>query len=89
MNSLLRPSNTFFYMQEVPSVDGWKGTYGFVINTANLLAPTGVIAMRSGGRDQSFSSSYSTGPFIATDYDQDIVWADGFFVQWPGGVSTN
>ncbi len=86
---LLRPSDTFFYMQEVPEVDGWKGSYGYIINTANLLAPTGVIAIRSPGRDKSFESSYSSGPFVATDYDRDIVWADGFFVKWPGSVQTN
>ena len=21
--------------------------------------------------------------FLATDYNQDIVWADGYFVRWP------
>jgi prepilin-type N-terminal cleavage/methylation domain-containing protein len=89
VNALLRPSNTFFYMQEVPAVDGWKGTYGFVMNTANLFAPTGVVGMRSPGRDNSFESSYSSGPFVATDYDRDIVWADGFFVKWPGSVQSN
>jgi hypothetical protein len=26
------------------------------------------------------------GPFFATDYDQDIVWADGFFVRYPAGA---
>lgn len=24
--------------------------------------------------------------FIATQYEQDIVWADGFFVRYPTGV---
>ena len=27
------------------------------------------------------------GPFIATDYDRDIAWADGYFVSWPGQVN--
>ena len=22
-------------------------------------------------------------PFVSTDYEQDIVWADGLFVRWP------
>jgi hypothetical protein len=26
------------------------------------------------------------GPFLATDYDQDIVWADGYFVRYPAGA---
>ena len=89
VSSLLRPSATFFYMQSVPEYDGWKGTYDFVVNTSNLFASTGVIAMRSPGRDGSFQSSYSSGAFVATDYDRDIVWTDGYFVKWPGSVQRN
>ena len=34
--------------------------------------------------DQTFSGgSYQAAAFDPTDYDQDIVWADGFFVRWP------
>ena len=41
----------------------------------------------SSGRDKTFTTTYTTGPFDPTDYDQDIVWADGFFVRWPQKVS--
>jgi hypothetical protein len=30
-----------------------------------------------------------SGPFDPTDRDQDIVWADGFFVRWPQKTTTN
>ena len=30
-------------------------------------------------------STYSVGSFAPTDYDNDIVWADGYFVRWPAG----
>ena len=30
--------------------------------------------------------TYTMGPFLASDYDQDIVWADGFFVTYPAGA---
>ena len=44
--------------------------------------------LRSLGRDKSASgTTYTPGPFIATDYDQDIVWADGYFVRYPSGSS--
>ena len=71
------------YIQDIPSADGWKGSYAFYLDTANPLAKT-VMAIGSGGRDKNApGGSYSVGAFDPTDYDQDIVWADGFFVRWP------
>jgi hypothetical protein len=71
------------YIQDIPSVDGWKGTYAFYLDTANPLART-VMAIGSGGRNKSaVGGTYTVGSFDPTDYDQDIVWADGFFVRWP------
>ncbi|MEM9406159.1 MAG: prepilin-type N-terminal cleavage/methylation domain-containing protein [Acidobacteriota bacterium] len=88
LQALLRPSDTFFYMQEVPRVDGWGNNYGFgfIGTDANLLSGSNVMAIRSLGRDLTASAgTYTPGPFIATDYDQDIVWADGYFVRYPSG----
>jgi type II secretion system protein G len=71
------------YMQDVPSLDGWKNTYQYYLNTANPLAQQ-VMAIRSLGRDKTEeTSSYSVTSFEPTAYDEDIVWADGFFVRWP------
>ncbi len=71
------------YMQDVPTVDGWKNPYDYYLNTANPLAQQ-VMAIRSLGRNKTEeSSSYSVTSFEPTDYNQDIVWADGFFVRWP------
>jgi type IV pilus assembly protein PilA len=71
------------YMQEVPNVDGWKTQYEYYLKTAAPLDPQ-VMAIRSMGRDKdSDEDAYSVTSFDPTDYDQDIVWADGFFVRWP------
>ena len=71
------------YIQDIPSADGWKGNYAFFLDTANPLARS-VMAIGSGGRNKSaVTGSYTVGAFDPTDYDQDIVWADGFFVRWP------
>jgi type IV pilus assembly protein PilA len=71
------------YLQSVPDKDGWKNTYSFWMNTANVLAQT-VLAIRSDGRDGTTTADkYTVAGFEPTDYDQDIVWADGFFVRWP------
>ena len=85
----LHPSDSFFYMQEVPEEDGWKYAYGFGKNP-NLLAAN-VLIICSSGRDGSFaqtcaSSVHTVAPYVTTDYDRDIIWADGYFVQWPGQV---
>ncbi|MEM7582406.1 MAG: prepilin-type N-terminal cleavage/methylation domain-containing protein [Acidobacteriota bacterium] len=85
----LHPSDTFFYMQEVPQEDGWKYDYVFGANP-NLL-DSSVLVICSGGRDGSgpacAGTTHDVGPFVATDYDTDIIWADGYFVSWPGQVN--
>jgi prepilin-type N-terminal cleavage/methylation domain-containing protein len=92
---ILRPSGTFFYLQEVPQRDGWGNDYevylrsGYETNPRVLFQGGSVIGIRSTGRDGSFSDTdYTIGAFIATQYDHDIVWADGFFVSYPGGLAT-
>jgi type II secretion system protein G len=72
------------YMQNVPNLDGWKHPYEYYLNVANPLAKT-VMAVRSLGRNglADGGPSYTVTSFEPTDYDQDIVWADGFFVRWP------
>lgn len=84
----LHPSNTFFYMQEVPEQDGWKYNLEYGMN-GNLLAAN-VIIICSKGRDGQGATCHkgpwTVQPFIATDYNQDIVWADGYMVRWPGQV---
>jgi len=89
----LHPTQTFFYMSEIPSLDGWKHSfcYGY---TGNPLGAQ-VIAIGSAGRNGSgtgatdncgvIQTTVTIGSFTPTDYDQDIIWADGFFVRWPGG----
>jgi len=77
-------SQEFFYCQEVPLNDGW-GTNMEYRWSGNALNAN-VIGIRSTGRDGSFTgASYDIGPYIATNYDEDIVWADGFFIKYPAG----
>jgi prepilin-type N-terminal cleavage/methylation domain-containing protein len=73
------------YASELPERDGWRGTYEF--GTLALDMPRS-IAIRSAGADGVFESEpYTVGAFVATHYDRDIVWAGGFFVRWPGGLT--
>jgi hypothetical protein len=92
---ILRPSTTFFYLQEIPQRDGWGNDVevylrsGYEDDPRVLFQGGNVIAIRSTGRDGAWQgASYTIGAFVATDYDKDIVWADGFFVAYPGGLAT-
>jgi hypothetical protein len=80
MASILTPQ----YLQDIPTLDGWKHDYEYYLNTANPLAQN-VMAVRSFGRNGTNDGgpSYTVTSFEPTNYDQDIVWADGFFVRWP------
>ena len=70
------------YIQQVPLLDGWKFPYEYYLGSS-VSAPQ-VFAIRSSGRDASFDGpAYDVTAFTPTDYDQDLVWADGFFVRWP------
>ena len=71
------------YIEHVPDRDGWKRPYEYFLNTADPLSQR-VMAIGSGGRDGTpLAGTYQVAGFDPTDYDQDIIWADGFFVRWP------
>lgn len=80
-------SNTMFYIQEIEIRDAWGNNFEYR-EAARLDAPQ-YMGIRSPGRGDAYEgATYVMGPFIATDYAKDIVWADGFFVQYPAGVET-
>lgn len=72
------------YIETIPDIDGWKRPFNFYCNVADPHAKQ-VLAIASAGRDGAFAGpTYTVGAFDPTDYDQDIVWTDGFFARWPG-----
>ncbi len=80
-------SNTMFYIQQVPARDAWGQSYEYRVGSN--LDDAQYMGIRSPARGGDFDGpSYTMGPFISTDYNQDIVWADGFFVRYPAGVET-
>jgi len=73
------------YLQRVPDKDGWGHSFAYALNTGDPLAQF-VMYVGSGGRDGSaISGTYTVGPFAPTDYEEDIIWADGYFIRWPSG----
>jgi len=85
----LRPTDTFFYMQEIPQLDGWRNPLLFGQGANLLLSST--MSIYAACRDSVNTYKPKTATidvtgFLATDYDQDIIWADGYFVRWPEGT---
>jgi type II secretion system protein G len=82
-------SSSMFYIRDVPTRDGWGYPMEYAWSGDPLSAH--VMGIRSLGRDGLPGPSgnpYTLGPFIATAYDEDIVWLDGFFIRYPAGTRT-
>jgi prepilin-type N-terminal cleavage/methylation domain-containing protein len=72
------------YIQSVPVNDGWKDPFSFYLRTTGTLTNPHVMMIISYGRDgKTDGGAYTVTGFDPTDYDRDLVWADGFFVRWP------
>jgi prepilin-type N-terminal cleavage/methylation domain-containing protein len=71
------------YIQIVPQRDGWKNDFYYRLDTSNPLADR-VALVFSGGRDgTAIPDTVTAGNFDPTNYDEDIIWADGYFIRWP------
>jgi hypothetical protein len=70
------------YIAAIPETDGWGHRYEFYLNKdPNAVR---VMEVRSAGRDGQFSGNvYEVGAFEPPEYDQDVVWVDGYFMRWP------
>ena len=87
LEGVLFLSSSMFYIRSVPIHDGWGHTFQYAW-TGNPLSAH-VMGIRSLGRDGLPGPSgdpYTLGPFTASDYDEDIVWLDGFFIRYPAGA---
>ncbi|MCB1037150.1 MAG: hypothetical protein KDD47_25200, partial [Acidobacteria bacterium] len=72
------------YIQSLPAEDGWGHPLQFALND-NLLGKH-IFGVRSPGRNGTYEQeAHVPGPFDLEDFDHDIVWVDGYFLQWPEG----
>ncbi len=82
-------NENMFYIRSVPERDGWGRPYDFRYSGSPLADKT--LGIRSLGRDGAegpAGNPYTVGPFVATEYDQDIIWSDGLFIRYPAGVKS-
>ncbi len=74
------------YVQEVPKLDAWKTNIDYFLTT-NFSQKKIMMTRSYGQKGAADSGTYTAGAFEPTDYEKDIVWADGFFVRWPQKLS--
>lgn len=84
LRTLLMPQ----YLQDIPERDGFKNFYDYYLRTDDPGAARVMLIRSRGQRGLAETSDYAFGSFLPTDYQRDIVWADGFFVRWPQGSPT-
>ncbi|HUF78839.1 MAG TPA: prepilin-type N-terminal cleavage/methylation domain-containing protein [Thermoanaerobaculia bacterium] len=84
------------YIQAIPEEDAWGGAFIFCRAPAppaadSYLSANNVMMVASPGRDgkagpvvnAACGAAITVGPFEPTNYDMDIVWADGLFIRYP------
>ena len=84
--STLQASDPTADIRLPPAHDPWGNPYEFTYGGSPLADQ--VIQIRCFGRDGKegpTKAPYPMGPFVATAYDEDIVWADGFYIRYPAG----
>jgi len=74
------------YAVTLPERDHWGSDYEFS-RTDSVDDPV-PIGIRSAGNDGVFDNLYVPGAFLDWEFDEDIVWAGGYFIRWPAGLSS-
>lgn len=78
------------YIEGVPETDGWQRPIRYVCWSEDpAVAGCTTYRLVSGGRDGVLEheevEAYGEAPFTPTDYDRDLVVADGYFLRYPQG----
>lgn len=84
--TLFRPGGPR-YTSDIPERDGWGNPMEYAWSNANDAWSIGIRSLGRGNAVGPTTNPYPIQGFIATQYEQDIVWADGFFVHYPTGVT--
>lgn len=77
------------YIQQLPETDAWQNPLVYCGQAPqDMLVVANAMAIGSPGRDGEggeavCGAQVAVGGFTPTDYDQDVVWADGYFIRYP------
>jgi general secretion pathway protein G len=81
LTSFLAPT----YVKTFPQKDGWGTNWGLAADQAwGVGAPAQVYVIISYGKDSTAQASYAGG--ASTNFDCDIIYSNGTFIQYPEGV---
>jgi general secretion pathway protein G len=81
LQSLLIPT----FISRVPELDPWGNPYQYFLDQGNPAGPAVALCASTGqdGQPNPISGTYTVTDFPVTDFNQEIIWADGNFVRWP------
>ena len=83
MLGLLTPT----YIKSMPQKDGWGRDYGFAMDLP-IGSASQAYSIRSQGKDGKWEgASYNVGT-STQNFDCDLVYSNGSFIQWPEGMQT-
>ena len=75
------------YVKSFPTLDGWNNPYRFLATQAfGASVAAQVYAIQSSGKNGSFEVSGSFNCGGTTNFDCDIIYSNGSFLQYPEGV---
>jgi general secretion pathway protein G len=78
LDAILSPT----YVKSLPQKDGWSDFYGFGTTSNGQI-----YGIRSAGKDNAFQgTSYVIGG--VNQFDCDLVYSNGSFIQYPEGIQT-
>ena len=88
VNSAIAAALTPTYIKSLPLKDGWSNNLDYLTESAiGDTAPANVYVIRSPGKDGSFAgTAQSATGGATTDFNADIIYSNGSFVQYPEGI---
>jgi type II secretion system protein G len=69
------------YIKAVPLADGWNSWFLYDIDTNGSA-----YGLFSGGKNGTMDNTTASGLGPTTDFNADIIYSNGSFLQWPEGV---
>jgi type II secretion system protein G len=75
------------YIKSLAEKDGWGNRYKFETEaTVDAETAANMYVIRSPGRDGIFSATAASAGGATTNFNEDIIYSNGSFVQYPEGV---